>query len=172
MTPTLRLATLLVATLSILLASCASDESNDVASLASQEQASEPTETVDETVPTEAPQIDRGDVAITVSDQESDGETVTIDEVIALEARAFVVIHADQDGAPGEVLGHAEVPFEGPTTDIEVTLEEPLEEGETLLWAMVHEDNEPIGVYQFPGNDVPATANDSVVMQAFQVEVG
>lgn len=169
MTRTMRVMTLLLATLSILLASCGSDESPDVASLASAEPSE--TETISDVVATDVPDLDRGDVGITVSDQTSDGATVTIDEVIALDARAFVVIHADEQGAPGEVLGHAPVPFEGPTTDLTVELDAPLSSGTYTVWAMVHEDNEPIGIYQFPGNDVPATANDAVVMEPIEVTV-
>lgn len=169
MTRTTRMMTLMLATLSILLASCGSDESPDVASLAS-EGPSE-TETISDVVATDVPDLDRGDVGITVSNQTSDGTSVVIDEVIALDTRAFVVIHRDEQGAPGEVIGHAPVPFEGPTTGITVDLDTPLDAGTHTVWAMVHVDNEPIGVYQFPGNDTPATAEGTVIMDPIEVTV-
>lgn len=165
-----RSTTLVVATLSILLASCAGsgDESEDVSSLASA--APSETETIGDVVATGAPRPADRAMAVTVSDQTSDGATVTVDEVVADDTRAFVVIHADESGAPGDVLGHAEVPYEGPTTDLTVTLDQPLD-GSSTLWAMIHLDVDPTGIYEFPGGDVPATVDGTVVMAPFEVTV-
>jgi hypothetical protein len=173
--PRLRVFTLVVATLTILLASCTTEpaESPDVASLA--EDDANPTRSVPDVAAT-----DLGDDAfegsIAVEDQISDGASVTIAsaaiEAEALEAaRGWVVIHADESGAPGAMLGHVQIPLEGPAEDLVVEFDEPVEGGVVPLWAMLHIDADPEGTYEFPGPDVPLTLDGDPVMRAFELTV-
>lgn len=110
------------------------------------------------------------EAAVDVSDQDSDGATVVIDSVVS-EGDGFIVIHRDNDGSPGEVIGHAPV-SDGENTDVEVTLDGDVEDGETL-WAMLHTDDNTMGTYEFgdvEGADAPVTdADGDIVMQSFTV---
>jgi uncharacterized surface protein with fasciclin (FAS1) repeats len=105
---------------------------------------------------------------VTVSDQESDGATVTVANVVAAQD-GWMVIHLDDSGAPGPVLGQTAVTA-GENADVVVTLDEPLS-GETALWAMLHVDEGDAGVYEFPGPDGPVLVDDQIVMAPFTISV-
>lgn len=100
--------------------------------------------------------------SISASDQSGDGSTVMVDEVTIEGGGGFVVVHLDDGGSPGEVLGHVEVP-EGTSTDVTVTLDSPVEEDVTL-WPMLHFDAGEVGTYEFPGPDGPVVVDGDVVM--------
>jgi nucleoid-associated protein YgaU len=108
------------------------------------------------------------DDSVTASDQESDGTSVTVDQVVAT-APGWMVIHIDENGSPGAVLGQTQVDA-GTTDAVVVTLDPPLD-AETTLWAMLHVDEGEVGVYEFPGADVPVILNGEVVMQPFTAMV-
>lgn len=122
-----------------------------------------PTETG---TPTEDAPPTTGDIS--VSDQTGDGTTVTVDEVTISGADGFVVVHLDADGAPGPVIGHAPVD-EGTSTDVVVTLDEPL--ADATVWPMLHVDAGVLGTYEFPGADVPVTADGQVVVASLAYTV-
>ncbi len=125
-----------------------------------------PTETATETA-TETPAVG---AAIEADDRESDGTTVVIASVTLPEG-GFVVIHSDQAGAPGPVIGHSDALPAGTSTDVEVTLDQPLT-GPATVWPMAHVDDGN-GSYEFPGADVPATdAEGKVVVLPINVTVG
>jgi hypothetical protein len=167
---------LLMAVSTVLLASCQpgsvdEDESQDVASLA--------TATPGETESLVANQVpddvdDRQfSPTITVSEQESDGRTVVVDRVEfatpkGLGSEGWLVISADDEGRPGDVLGHVKMPATGFDSSVEVTLDEPLQpEGgvrEVQLWATVHRDGSPDGEFQWPGNDRPLVRGEGGVL--------
>lgn len=107
--------------------------------------------------------------SISASDQSGDGSTVLVDEVTIEGADGFVVVHLDDGGAPGEVLGHAEI-SEGTSTDVTVTLDSPLTEDVTL-WPMLHFDAGEVGTYEFPGPDGPVTVDGDVVMVPIEYTV-
>lgn len=77
-----------------------------------------------------------GENSITVSDQEA-SNTVTLDEVV-FENDAWVAIHEERDGGPGNVLGAAWFPA-GKNIDAKVELLRGTKEGNTY-YAMLHED--------------------------------
>ncbi|MEJ2747011.1 MAG: hypothetical protein P8183_03715 [Anaerolineae bacterium] len=108
--------------------------------------------------------------AVTVSDQElSADNTVTIDSVTA-DVAGWLVIHAQADGAPGPVLGHAPVQA-GQNSDVVVEID-PAGATETL-YAMLHVDAGTSGEYEFPGADVPARdAQGNVVTPSFNLTGG
>lgn len=164
-----RALTLFVATLAILLTSCGTQGgSPDVTSLASA--GPDETETVEATLPTDAAR--EGDITgeIAVEDQRSDGREVTVAMASLEDEQGWVVIHADDGGAPGEALGHTQL-AEGAMQDVVVPLDPPVTGDRVPLWAMLHVDGEPHGTYEFPGPDVPVTSDGSIVMAPFTVIV-
>jgi len=106
--------------------------------------------------------------AVTVADQEIVDGTVTIPVVVS-DGPGWIVIHADQDGKPGPVLGQTAV-GDGASADVMVEL---AEEGRTeTLYAMLHTDAGQVGTYEFPGDDVPVQVDGQVVTPAFQATGG
>lgn len=77
---------------------------------------------------------------------------------------SWVVIHADDEGEPGEVIGYAPV-GEGETLNIPVEVD--TEAVTPILHAMLHDDLGEVGVFEFPGADTPTTIEDDIVMAAF-----
>jgi predicted lipoprotein with Yx(FWY)xxD motif len=105
--------------------------------------------------------------SITVSDQQVVDGTVTVDSVTAAEA-GWLVIHADADGGPGAVLGHAAV---GAGTHQQVAVAIDGSGTTPTLYAMLHVDTGTAGEYDFPDADPPVKVNDKVVVKPFQVEM-
>jgi len=94
---------------------------------------------------------------------------VAVPEVVSVGV-GWLVIHEDDGGAPGPVIGHQPVSA-GRTADLSVTLDRPAEDGETLH-AMLHVDEGEPGVYEFPGVDAPARdAQGAIAMAPFVVTV-
>lgn len=107
--------------------------------------------------------------SITVSNQSIKNGTVTIDEVVAAED-GWLVVHINEDGGPGPVIGHAAVEA-GTNTDVQVEIDEL--EATTTLFAMLHVDAGTAGEYEFPGDDVPEQNQEGeVVVVPFEVEMG
>ena len=77
---------------------------------------------------------------------------------------AWVVIHADAEGKPGPVIGYAPV-VEGENLDVVVEIDE--DAATPLLHAMLHVDSGVVGVYEFPGADVPIKIGEDIVMAKF-----
>ncbi len=116
----------------------------------------------------------RGPSALQADPQTSDGTTIVVASV-ELPAPGFIAVHADADGAPGPVIGHSDLLPAGTSTDVEVTLDTPLD-GSATVWPMVHIDMDGDGVYTFmpPDNaiDVPGlTADGDVAVIPVEIEV-
>ena len=107
--------------------------------------------------------------SISAADQSGDGSTVLVDEVTIEGGSGFVVVHLDDGGAPGAVLGHAEI-SEGTSTDVTVTLDSPVDEDVTL-WPMLHFDAGEAGTYEVPGPDGPVVLDGDVVMVSIDYTV-
>ena len=110
----------------------------------------------------------QGADSVTAADQDSDGTNVTVASVSAA-VPGWMVIHIDDNGSPGPVLGETAVPA-GDSSDVVVAIDPPLE-ADTTLWAMLHVDEGVIGTYEFPGADVPVKDGDMVVMTPFTAKV-
>jgi hypothetical protein len=112
---------------------------------------------VDGEVVTPAFQLD----AIHAHDQFVEGDTVEIHSVTA-QVDGWLVIHSDNNGAPGPVLGQTQV-LAGITDEVEVTLQA---DGRTeVLWPMLHVDTGVPGEYEFgavPGADAPVITDGQV----------
>ena len=116
-----------------------------------------PDEQPDDDAVMEDDEDDAQDATVTFSDQTTDGETVVVDEV-TMASGGFVVIH-DSSLLVGEVIesviGTSEYLEPGTHENVEVTLDEPLEEDETLI-AMPHRDtndNETFDFVETEGED-------------------
>ncbi|ELY39249.1 hypothetical protein C496_15367 [Natronorubrum tibetense GA33] len=94
------------------------------------------------------------EATVTFTDQELENDTVVVDEV-TVEDGGFVVIH-DSSLLAGNVvesvIGASEYLDEGTHENVEVTLDEPLEEDETLI-AMAHFDTNDNEEYDFVETD-------------------
>ncbi|MFC7044240.1 hypothetical protein ACFQH6_01425 [Halobacteriaceae archaeon GCM10025711] len=113
--------------------------------------------------------------SVTFEDQSSDGSNVTVTEVNLSEG-GFVVIHDSslQEGdAVGSVIGASDYLEPGSHENVNVTLDEPLNESETLV-AMAHRDTNDNQTYDFSATngteDVPYTENGTAITsEAFVV---
>lgn len=88
--------------------------------------------------------------------------TVTAHAVLS-EGPGWLVIHSDQDGAPGPVLGQTQV-ADGLNEDVVVELDATALT--PTVWPMLHVDTGEAGVYEFgtvEGADGPVTVGDQVV---------
>ena len=102
--------------------------------------------------------------SVTVSDQPITSDAVTVDKVVS-SGPGWIAIHADNNGAPGPVLGYSAVK-DGENDNVAVKLAAA---GRTpTLYAMLHTDAGTVGTYEFPGPDVPVTVNGAVVTPAFK----
>src|SRR4249920_2633852 len=100
--------------------------------------------------------------SIDVADQSSDGTTITVDAVNITGSAGFIAVHADADGAPGPVVGHAAIP-EGDSSKVVITLDAPVTTGS--FWPMLHLDAGTVGTYEFPGPDGPVKSGSDIVMK-------
>ena len=85
-----------------------------------------------------------GPAAITMADQRTDGAAVVVGEV-TLPATGFVALHADEDGVPGVILGLSPLLPVGVSSDVSITLDQPLE-GSQPLFAVAYVDRDGDGV--------------------------
>ncbi|WP_246983444.1 DUF7282 domain-containing protein [Halorientalis marina] len=107
---------------------------------------------------------------VRIDDQSGDGTTVTVRSVTMSEG-GFVAIHSvTEDGGVGPVIGNSEYLSEGQSTGVEVTLDEPLSDGQQVI-AMPHLDTNGNQQYDFPQADSPYTANGSAVTDSAQYTI-
>ncbi|APX96800.1 DUF7282 domain-containing protein [Natronorubrum daqingense] len=94
-----------------------------------------------------------GEASITFADQErEDGERVVVDSVDLSEG-GFVAIYAgDSVADPDAVLGVSESLESGEHADVEIDLEEPLEDDQTLV-AVAHHDTTDDGSFEYAASD-------------------
>lgn len=135
-----------------------------------EEPTAEPTEEATEEMteePTEEPTEEMVANSVEVEDQELGEDNTVVVPAVTSDGPGWMVIHADEDGGPGPVIGWSAVEA-GENSDVEVELD-PMGITETLH-AMLHVDAGVEGEYEFPGDDVPAQdADGNVVMLPFAV---
>ena len=122
------------------------------------------------TTTTQAPTTTTGEVmekkpSVTVDDQKIEDDTVTVAKVIS-DGPGWMTIHADANGAPGAGIGHAAV-SDGENADVVVEIDASA--ATETLYAMLHIDVGEVGVYEFPGDDVPATVDGKPVTPSFKI---
>ena len=87
--------------------------------------------------------------------------TLTVDSAL-IDAQGWLVIHADNNGSPGPVLGFAPL-VAGLNTNVTV---EQMSEGGATVFPMLHYDTGEAGAYEFgtvDGADGPVRVGDAVV---------
>ena len=102
---------------------------------------------------------------VEVSDQAIEDGTVTVDRVVS-DGPGWIVIHIDNNGAPGTVIGQSAV-TDGENMDVVVEIDETA--ATETLHAMLHADLGTEGTYEFPGADVPVQVDGQVLSVAFDV---
>jgi uncharacterized surface protein with fasciclin (FAS1) repeats len=125
-----------------------------------EEVAAQAEQTVEQLLQEFTPSIEVRDQVFSVRD----GLRVVVPELFVTE-NGWVVIHRDDAGSPGAVIGYTFVEA-GPHYDVVVDLTEDLD-GDTVLWAMLHIDAGEAGVYEFPGADAPVQLDGETVMAQF-----
>lgn len=103
--------------------------------------------------------------SVTVNDQAIQNNSVTIARVVS-DGAGWIVIHADQNGAPGPDVGHAAV-SDGENNDVVVTID--MARATSTLYAMLHTDAGTAGTYEFPGADGPVSVGGQPVTPSFTV---
>jgi hypothetical protein len=103
--------------------------------------------------------------SVVVSDQADKDDTVTIDKVES-SGPGWIVIHIESNGGPGPVIGYAAVK-DGVNTNVVVKIDSY--SATPVLFAMLHTDAGKVGVYEFPGADVPVMSNGKMVSPPFKV---
>jgi hypothetical protein len=91
---------------------------------------------------------------------------VTVDSVLS-RGPGWMVIHTDNNGAPGPIAGIAPV-ADGSNLNVEVVLDQ--NSPTPVLYAMLHTDDGEVGTYEFDGQnglDNPVSVNGAVVTPAF-----
>jgi uncharacterized surface protein with fasciclin (FAS1) repeats len=106
--------------------------------------------------------------SVTVQDQAVENGTVTIQTVVS-DGPGWIVIHVDDNGQPGEVIGYTAL-SDGENTDVSVEIDTGM--ATETLYAMLHTDDGEEGTYEFPDADPPAEVDGQVVVQSFMVTGG
>ncbi len=115
---------------------------------------------------------------VEVEDQSGDGATVTVPSAAIEGSDGWVAIHLDDGGMPlvPDTEGQALIE-EGDNQNVTVTLDQPIDESQTL-WAMIHTEDPADGNYTFPQTatedmpeDPPVMADGEIVVMPFEYEV-
>jgi hypothetical protein len=100
--------------------------------------------------------------AISPTDQFVSEDGMVTFAAVTVQVGGWLVIHSDNDGAPGSVLGQTQIPA-GTSNNVAVQL---AEEGRTdVLFPMLHVDTGAAGTYEFgtvEGADGPVVVNGAV----------
>ena len=108
---------------------------------------------------------------VVASDQTLAADNLVRLDRVKLAQTGYVVIHTDNNGAPGDtVVGYNRM-SPGDFTNSSFTIDGALlAAGANALWAVLHSDLGTDSVFEFPGADVPLTnADGSPVADAFTV---
>jgi hypothetical protein len=103
--------------------------------------------------------------SVSVEDQKIRMNRVVVPEVVS-DGPGWIVIHADNNGAPGPVIGHKKV-TDGVNKNVRVKIDTA--KATDTLYAMLHTDSGVIGTYEFPGGDPPVKVNGKIVVKPFKV---
>jgi hypothetical protein len=93
---------------------------------------------------------------------------ITIAEAVA-QVKGWVVIHADDAGSFGPIIGQATLEA-GVTTELAVEID--VDAATETLYAMLHIDGGVFDVFEFPGPDMPVLQEGEPISPAFRVTIG
>lgn len=103
--------------------------------------------------------------SITIANQEVEEGRISILEVVAA-VPGWVVVHADENGAPGPTIGIAQVE-PGVNRNIRVEIDPTIDTD--LLHIRLHVDEGTPGEFEYPGPDVPVQINGQIVVETIHV---
>ncbi|MDE0141680.1 MAG: SH3 domain-containing protein [Caldilineaceae bacterium] len=106
--------------------------------------------------------------SVLVNAQEVIKGQVTVAEA-AVPVEGWVVIHADDAGSFGPIIGQAHLE-PGLTTDLAVDID--VDAATETLYAMLHTDGGVFDVFEFPGTDMPVLRDGAPISSAFTVTIG
>lgn len=105
---------------------------------------------------------------VSSNNQEIIDNNVLVSEVVS-DASGWIVIHANDGGKPGQIIGYSSV-NKGSNTNVLVTID--TSEATPRMFAMLHIDKGVIGSFEFPGVDVPERNEDeTIIVVTFNVEI-
>jgi hypothetical protein len=90
--------------------------------------------------------------------------TIVIDEVVS-DRVAWIVIHEDADGTPGEIIGRTQVP-EGISRQISVGIN--AQAATESLYAVLYEDAGELSQFEIHTVDKPVLFNGKMITASFQ----
>ena len=90
-----------------------------------------------------------------------DGEVIVARATV--NGPGWVVVYADEDGEPAEVIGYAPL-MNGINANIMVDLD--LKKVTDQLYAVLHEDMGFVGTFEYPGDDMPVLVDDEMISHA------
>ncbi|MYH62212.1 MAG: SH3 domain-containing protein [Caldilineaceae bacterium SB0675_bin_29] len=105
--------------------------------------------------------------SVTVHAQEVIKGQITVAEAV-VPVEGWVVIHADDAGSFGPIIGQAHLE-PGVTTDLAVDID--VDAATETLYAMLHTDGGVFDVFEFPGTDMPVLKNGAPISPAFTVTI-
>lgn len=105
---------------------------------------------------------------IDARDQSGDGSALTATAVQATGGRAWLVAQRDLDSTPGPVIGFTPLP-EGRSGAVVVKLERKVASG--TYWLVLYGDLGKAGIFEYPGDDRPLTAEGAMVMRRVTLTV-
>jgi predicted lipoprotein with Yx(FWY)xxD motif len=105
--------------------------------------------------------------SVIVKDQEYDGTTVVVADVVS-QGPGWMAIHNQLNGAMGIPIGHTQV-NNGDNKNVAVKIDP--EQATPVMYAMLHTDAGVVGVYEFPGPDVPVMVNGVMLAPGFTATV-
>jgi hypothetical protein len=103
--------------------------------------------------------------SVVVQDQSLVDSRVVILKVVSA-TPGWIVIHSDNAGKPGPVVGYAAV-RSGENLNVVVAVD--AKKATPVLYAMLHVDEGVVGGYEFPGADKPTMSMGMMVSPAFKV---
>ncbi len=109
--------------------------------------------------------VDEGENVVFAPDQRPDGRIVA--PLVVLAQNGFVVVHAEENGSAGAILGASESLEKGDHYNVVVPLSRQSVAGE-MLQAMIHADNGD-GVFD-PVADEPVQQNNEIITMRFMVD--
>ncbi len=103
--------------------------------------------------------------SISVKDQKVKNGEIVIPELY-LDKPGYIVIHKQQDGSVGPVIGNSDLLQSGESMNESVAINTT--QATDTIYGMLHYDDGD-GEYNFPGNDGPVRVDGSVVVKPFSI---
>jgi predicted lipoprotein with Yx(FWY)xxD motif len=112
------------------------------------------------------PAADLNTPSIEVMDQPIQDGKIIVPQVVSLGNWWLVIHKQNPNGSIGTMVGYRMV-HRGLNTNVEVKVD--TKSVTPVLYAMLHEDKEEIGVLTFPGPDAPVMVNDQMLEPSFNI---